>query len=368
MSEDALVVVVEIPSGSRNKYEYDAELDAIVLDRRLFTSMAYPADYGFIKGTLAEDGDPLDALVLVGDPTFPGCHIRVRPVGVFHMTDEKGPDEKVICVPLKDPAFLRVHDVHDIAPEFRQEIEHFFQVYKDLEHKKTETHGYGNRVDAERVISEAQVRAGYALTDDHHRAGRVLGDPVGRRAEQVVAQEVPAMTEHDQVVPACVAYAEITSAACPGRSSTSISTPACSALLSGAARRARRRSGPSPVSPRRPRRSWPRRPGAVLRPRVRSGCAPVTLGELDRLGEGATERLGSVDRDEDPLERHLCQLALERRAGVGGIGAVRRLGLPRLRGGWKKRCAIAVGTIAESTTTAIRSENCVRSMMPAFSP
>ncbi len=88
---DELLVVVEIPSGSRNKYEFDRELDAIVLDRRLFTSMAYPADYGFIDGTLAEDGDPLDALVLVGDPTFPGCRIRVRPVGVFHMADEKGP-------------------------------------------------------------------------------------------------------------------------------------------------------------------------------------------------------------------------------------------------------------------------------------
>jgi inorganic pyrophosphatase len=159
VSDEGFVVVVEIPSGSRNKYEYDAELDAIVLDRRLFTSMAYPADYGFITGTLAEDGDPLDALVLVGDPTFPGCRIRVRPVGVFHMADEKGTDEKVICVPLKDPAFIRVHDVHDIAPEFRQEIEHFFQVYKDLEGKKTETFGFGNRADAERVIHEARDRA-----------------------------------------------------------------------------------------------------------------------------------------------------------------------------------------------------------------
>ena len=101
-----------------------------MLDRRLFTSMTYPADYGFIEGTLGEDGDPLDALCLVGEPTFPGCRIRVRVVGVFYMTDEKGPDEKIICVPLKDTAFMRVHDVHDIAPEFRDEIEHFFQVYR----------------------------------------------------------------------------------------------------------------------------------------------------------------------------------------------------------------------------------------------
>src|SRR5207302_2556290 len=98
VSEEA-VAFVEIPSGSRNKYEWDEELGGIVLDRRLFTSMTYPADYGYLEGTLAADGDPLDALVLVAEPTFPGCRIRVRPIGVFHMSDEKGPDEKVLCVP-----------------------------------------------------------------------------------------------------------------------------------------------------------------------------------------------------------------------------------------------------------------------------
>jgi inorganic pyrophosphatase len=154
------VVFVEVPSGSRNKYELDGELGAVVLDRRLFTSMAYPADYGFIEGTLGEDGDPLDALVLVGEPTFPGCRIRVRIVGVFHMTDEKGPDAKIIGVPLKDPAWMRVTDVHDVPPELRNEIEHFFQVYKDLEEKKVETHGYGNRSEAERIVAEARERAG----------------------------------------------------------------------------------------------------------------------------------------------------------------------------------------------------------------
>ena len=136
---EPVVVFVEVPSGSRNKYELDEELGAIVLDRRLFTSMAYPADYGFIEGTMGGDGDPLDALVLVGDPTFPGCRIRVRIVGVFHMADEKGPDEKIICVPLKDPAWMRISDVHDMPAELRNEIEHFFQVYKDLEEAKVET-------------------------------------------------------------------------------------------------------------------------------------------------------------------------------------------------------------------------------------
>jgi inorganic pyrophosphatase len=156
-----VVVFVEVPSGSRNKYELDEELGAVVLDRRLFTSMAYPADYGFIEGTRGEDGDPLDALVLVGEPTFPGCRIRSRVVGVFHMSDEKGPDEKIICVPLKDPAWLRTTDVQDVPPELRNEIEHFFQVYKDLEVGKGETvtKGFGDRADAERVVEEARARA-----------------------------------------------------------------------------------------------------------------------------------------------------------------------------------------------------------------
>jgi len=153
------VVFVEIPTGSRNKYELDEELGGIVLDRRLFSSMSYPADYGFVEGTLAEDGDPLDALVLVADPTFPGCRIRVRPVGVFHMADEKGPDEKLICVPLGDPAWSAIHDIHDVASPLRQEIEHFFQVYKDLEEKQTHTSGFGNRADALRVLEEARARA-----------------------------------------------------------------------------------------------------------------------------------------------------------------------------------------------------------------
>jgi inorganic pyrophosphatase len=154
------VVFVEIPAGSRNKYEYDAELGGIVLDRRLFTAMTYPGDYGFVEGTLGEDGDPLDALVLVSDPTFPGCRIRVRPIGVFHMSDEKGPDEKVLCVPLGDPLYSTLHDIHDVPVELRDEIEHFFQRYKDLEpSKQTDTRGWGNRDEAERIIRAGRERA-----------------------------------------------------------------------------------------------------------------------------------------------------------------------------------------------------------------
>ena len=156
--ETDAIVFVEIPTGSRNKYEYDKDLDAIVLDRRLFTAMAYPADYGFVEGTLAEDGDPLDALVLVSDPTFPGCRIRVRTIGVFHMADEKGPDEKVICVPLNDPTWGPLSDIHDVPPGLRDEIEHFFQVYKDLEGVTTVTRGYGNRSDAQAIIAASRER------------------------------------------------------------------------------------------------------------------------------------------------------------------------------------------------------------------
>ena len=157
----AETVFVEIPGGSRNKYEWDDELGGLVLDRRLFTSMSYPADYGYIEHTLAEDGDPLDALVLVSDSTFPGCRIRVRAIGMFNMSDEKGPDEKIICVPVNDPTWGRLIDVHDIPAELRNEIEHFFQVYKDLEQTgAVETRGFGNRSDAEQTIAEARARAG----------------------------------------------------------------------------------------------------------------------------------------------------------------------------------------------------------------
>jgi inorganic pyrophosphatase len=154
-----VVVVVEIPAGSRNKYEWDPEARAMVLDRMLFTAMRYPADYGFIEGTLGEDGDPLDALVFVGEPTFPGCRIRARPVGLFKMWDEKGPDEKILCVPLRDPMWSHVRDLEDLLPTLRAEVEHFFAVYKDLEGKKVGTEGFASREVALGVIEDARRRA-----------------------------------------------------------------------------------------------------------------------------------------------------------------------------------------------------------------
>ena len=155
---EVLTIVVEIPKGSRNKYEADHETGEIWLDRMLFTSMQYPADYGYIDGTLGGDGDPLDALVFVGEPTFPGCRIRARPVGLFRMQDEKGEDEKILCVPLRDPMWSHVGDLGGLPLTLLNEIEHFFQVYKDLEGHKVATDGYEDRASAVRVVEAAMAR------------------------------------------------------------------------------------------------------------------------------------------------------------------------------------------------------------------
>ena len=152
-------MVIEIPKGSRNKYEADHDTGAVWLDRMLFTATAYPTDYGYFPQTLGEDGDPLDALVLLEEPTFPGCHIRARPIGVFWMTDEKGPDAKVLTVPSTDPRWAEVKDIEDLPSHLLDEIAHFFEVYKALEPgKRTETSRWEGRDEAERAISEAQER------------------------------------------------------------------------------------------------------------------------------------------------------------------------------------------------------------------
>lgn len=145
-------VLIEIPKGSRNKYEYDFELKKVRYDRMIFSSMMYPADYGFVPETLALDGDPLDVLVLVTEPTFPGCVMEVKPIGVFHMTDEKGPDEKIICVPMSDPISNKVEDLSELNPHLIKEIEHFFKVYKDLEKKKVAIGGWGNADEAKEIV------------------------------------------------------------------------------------------------------------------------------------------------------------------------------------------------------------------------
>lgn len=158
MKEIVLNVIVEIPKGSRNKYEFDKERKVFKLDRMLFSSMHYPSDYGFIPETLAEDGDPLDALVLLGEPTFPGCLIEARPIGLFKMRDEKGLDHKILCVPINDPQWNHIYSLKDIPPHLLVEIEHFFDVYKELEKKKTAVEGWEDVNSAMKIIEEAIER------------------------------------------------------------------------------------------------------------------------------------------------------------------------------------------------------------------
>ena len=149
-------VIIEIPKGSRNKYEFDRERGAFKLDRMLFSSMHYPSDYGFIKDTWAEDGDPLDALVLVTEPTFPGCLIESKPVGLFKMRDEKGVDYKILCVPVGDSLWNHISGLSDVPPHLLIEIEHFFDVYKELEKKKTAVEGWEDAESARKVIRLAR--------------------------------------------------------------------------------------------------------------------------------------------------------------------------------------------------------------------
>jgi inorganic pyrophosphatase len=158
MVEGALTCFVEIPKGSRNKYEYDAEAKVIKLDRFLFSSMVYPTDYGFIPDTLGQDGDALDAMVCVSEATFPGCVIPVKPIALFKMEDDKGIDDKILCVPLQDPGWNTLEVLDDLPAPLRDEIAHFFSVYKDLEQKRVKVNGWYPREDALAEIDAARER------------------------------------------------------------------------------------------------------------------------------------------------------------------------------------------------------------------
>ena len=154
----SIEVTIEIPKGSRNKYELDHETGKIYLDRYLFTPMASPLDYGFIDGTLGEDGDPLDALVILPEPVLPGVIVPARVLGVFKMTDEAGGDDKLLCV-IDDPRWAHLQDIEDVSQFQRDEIEHFFVHYKDLEPNKEVTgSGWGNKAEAEKIHAEAIAR------------------------------------------------------------------------------------------------------------------------------------------------------------------------------------------------------------------
>jgi inorganic pyrophosphatase len=163
-----VTAVIEIPTGSRNKYELDKQTGLMKLDRVLYSAVHYPGDYGFIPRTLHEDNDPLDIMVRINEPTFPGCQIDARPVGVLKMLDKGEPDDKVLAVPMHDPIHDEVHDLGDLPSHFLREVEHFFKIYKDLEGKRVEIIGWFNAEEARRIIGEsidrynAKYGAGFA--------------------------------------------------------------------------------------------------------------------------------------------------------------------------------------------------------------
>jgi inorganic pyrophosphatase len=171
MADDLVEIRVEIPRGSRNKYKYDPERQMFRLDRRLFSATVYPADYGFVLDTLAGDGDPLDALVLVDEPTFPGCLIIARPVAIYRLRDEAGEDAKLVCVPIGEPTWAQAHDLSDLPESLLDEIAHFFAVYKTLEPGKgTTADGWADRAAALKELAEARRRA--ATSDPAASRGR----------------------------------------------------------------------------------------------------------------------------------------------------------------------------------------------------
>jgi inorganic pyrophosphatase len=177
-------VTIEIPKGSRNKYEVDHETGRIRLDRRLFTATRYPHDYGFIDDTLGEDGDPLDVLVLLEEPTFPGCLIRCRAIGMFRMKDEMGGDDKVLAVPTDDPRQEHIRDIHHV-PEFdRLEIQHFFEVYKDLEPGKS----VEGAVWVGRSAAETEIAASYQRLKDYEAEHGTHVTNVDLQPSQLVAE------------------------------------------------------------------------------------------------------------------------------------------------------------------------------------
>ena len=225
-------VLVEIPKGQRNKYEVDHESGRIRLDRTLFTSTQYPADYGYIEDTLGLDGDPLDALVILQEPTFPGCLIKCRAIGMFRMTDEAGGDDKVLCVPATDPRLEHLRDVSHVSKFDRLEIQHFFEVYKDLEPgKSVEGAEWVGRTEA-----EAEVNASFARYKENP------AQALSRRRRRVAAARFPGVPWETSTPPAlqrrgCDSF--------PGRPRETVScrrTPAARSAASRGGRRGRRRA------------------------------------------------------------------------------------------------------------------------------
>tara|TARA_B110000259_G_scaffold39823_1_gene45452 strand:- start:1811 stop:2329 length:519 start_codon:yes stop_codon:yes gene_type:complete len=154
-SPEEFNVIIEVPTGSNNKYEYNAEQDIFELDRVLFSSVHYPGCYGFIPQTLGGDGDPLDVVVLTGEPMITGSVLSVRPVGFLKMTDDKGQDEKILAVPVNDPRFNERRKLSDVRQHVLLEIEHFFRIYKELEKKFVDIDKWYDVEDTKKLILEA---------------------------------------------------------------------------------------------------------------------------------------------------------------------------------------------------------------------
>lgn len=155
---DTFNVVVEIPKDSTHKYEFDHELNTFVLDRPLHTSVHYPGDYGFLPQTLSEDGDPLDVLIKIDNPTFTGCVLNVRPIGVLKMIDKGDNDHKILAVLEKNPRTVNTFDITDLSDHYKAEVDHFFRVYKQLEHKDSYTRGWEGADVAKKIIMESIER------------------------------------------------------------------------------------------------------------------------------------------------------------------------------------------------------------------
>lgn len=165
--------IIEIPKNSSNKYEYDGKLGIFRLDRALYSPMHYPGDYGFIPGTVAADGDPLDVLVLVDEPSFTGCLMEVRPVGLLNMIDEKQHDQKILAVPNRNPRFDSIHTMDQVFPHTRKEVEYFFSIYKDLQGGTTKMDGWRGPREARKMI--ADTRAKYLHTHEQQQPAATIG-------------------------------------------------------------------------------------------------------------------------------------------------------------------------------------------------
>jgi inorganic pyrophosphatase len=158
MATEPVKAFVEVPKGSRNKYEYNEASGELEFDRRLFAAVSFPTDYGFISETRTGSGDPLDALICIDEPTFPGCVIPVRIIALFKMRDENGADHKALCVPLSDPAWSGLDEVDDLPGNLQEEISHFFDIYTQLEGQEVSVEGWGTRQEAIQVLEESRDR------------------------------------------------------------------------------------------------------------------------------------------------------------------------------------------------------------------